>query len=71
MNKNWYSDLPHGPWKIADSIDESETKGYIHIAGINGEKICDIFPFAGRNGVGVKTARKIAEIIVKAREELP
>ncbi len=66
----WYADIPSRPWKIIDSINEDETKGFIHIAGANGEKVCDIFPFAGVGGIGVIAARKVASIIIEASTEL-
>jgi len=54
-----------GPWKVVDST--SDKKGYIHIQGPNGEKIADIFPFAGVGGVGVEQARENAAFIVRSR----
>lgn len=51
-----------GPWEIVDGTTEKH--GYIAIRGPNGEKICDIFPFAGFDGVGVETARQNAAAIV-------
>lgn len=53
-----------GPWKVVDST--SDKKGYIRIEGPGGEKIADIFPFAGIGGVGVKQARENAAFIVSA-----
>lgn len=50
------------PWKVVDAV--SETKGYIRIEGPNGEKIADIFPFAGVGGVGIEAARQNATLIV-------
>lgn len=52
------------PWKIIDTIT-AKGGGYLAIRGPNGEKIADIFPFAGEGGVGVETARMNAELIVK------
>lgn len=50
------------PWKIIDHTNDR--KGYIAIEGPNGEKIADIFPFAGVGGVGAETARMNAALIV-------
>lgn len=54
-----------GPWTINDYIN-NEKKGYIHISGPNGEKIADIFPFAGVGGVGPEAARENARALVAA-----
>lgn len=63
--------LPKKPWRIVDSLNERKGTGYIHIQGPNGEKICDIFPYAGVGGLGLEAARAVAEMIVSARENLP
>ena len=57
-----------GPWKINDYIDDGKN-GYIHISGPNGERIADIFPFAGVGGVGPETARQNARLMVKTVNE--
>ncbi len=62
-------DATPGPWTAIDMGMVRNGGGepsYIHIAGPNGEKICDIFPHAGSNGVGMKAARANAALIVQA-----
>lgn len=51
------------PWKVIDTIGD-RSQGYLAIRGPNGEKIADIFPFAGEGGVGVEQARDNARLIV-------
>ena len=50
------------PWTIEDHADDK--RGYIGIRGPHGEKIADIFPFAGVGGVGIEAARANAALIV-------
>ena len=54
------------PWILMDYTKERPEGGYLRIEGPNGEKIADIFPFAGHNGVGLKVARGNAALIMKA-----
>lgn len=51
------------PWKIIDTIGD-RGQGYLAIRGPNGEKVADMFPFAGENGVGLDAARENARLIV-------
>jgi len=50
------------PWKIIDTITLKH--GYLGIRGPNGEKIADIFPFAGEGGTGIEAARANVALIV-------
>lgn len=51
------------PWKVVDCI-ANDHRGYLTIQGPNGEKVADIFPFAGVGGVGLEQARMNAALIV-------
>ena len=51
-------------WKIEDYADDR--KGYLCIVDENGGAICQLFPFAGKGGIGIKKARENAKKIVNA-----
>jgi hypothetical protein len=53
-----------GPWTIEDYTNEKRG-GYISIRGPNGEAICDIFPHAGKGGVGIEVALQNAYLICR------
>lgn len=61
--------LPRAPWTDQNSINERKEAGLISILGPNGERICDIFPFARRGGIGADAARAVAEFIMDARNK--
>lgn len=67
------SEPTKGPWQ---AVETGHVKGlpgpaYISIIGPNGEKICDIFPHAGKGGAGLDAARANARLIVQARSSRP
>lgn len=58
-----------GPWQIIDCIrvtGDGQYTGYISIVGPNGERICDLFPFAAKGGVGRMQAIENAALIARA-----
>jgi hypothetical protein len=57
------------PWKVVDHA--SARKGYLVIEGPNGEKIAEVFPFAGVGGVGIEEARDNARLIVSLVNDDP
>lgn len=58
------------PWKVVDTIN-TRGVGYLSIRGPNGEKIADMFPFAGEGGIGVETARANASLICQLANQRP
>ena len=65
------STLVGKPWRVIDFVQESRQTGHLHVAGPYGEKICDIFPYAGVGGVGYEAAKIIAHFIVEQRNGAP
>jgi hypothetical protein len=57
------TDMLFRPWRVVDHT-HSKHGGYIEIRGANDESICQMFPHAGRGGIGVENARRIAQAIV-------
>jgi hypothetical protein len=57
------SDSLFRPWNIIDHTDPKKG-GYIEIRGAHDESICQLFPHAGRGGIGVTAALRIADAIV-------
>jgi hypothetical protein len=53
-------------WKINDYT--ADKKGFLNISDELGNKICDIFPFAGIGGVGLNQALENARKIVNAEK---
>lgn len=51
-------------WKIVEQGDPK--RAYISIVDEDGGAICQIFPFAGKGGVGLEKARENARKIVNA-----
>ena len=68
MSAPTIDDLIFRPWKVIDHSNESRG-GYIEVRGANDESICQLFPLAGKGGVGVEAARRIARAIVDATRE--